>query len=343
MAAMHTAGSLASAIDAEVEGPSELIVTAVAAIDTAVQGDVCFISTAAFAKKWVDSTSLVAVASRGVDVPDHDPDKRALLWVDDAELAMATVLAAFAPLPDLPALGVSEMASVDATALIGDGVRIAPFVSVGQGVCVGDGAVLHSGVALGARSRVGAGSVMRAGAVLGADCVIGEECIVHANAVIGADGFGYRPAVDGSKLIKMPHIGSVVLGDRVEIGACTCIDRGKFATTTIGDGTKIDNHVQVGHNCHIGRHCVIAGCSGLSGSVTIGDWVRIGARVGITDHRSVGDGASIGAGSGVIHDVPAGAAWLGAPATEVKKALRQMAALRKLPGIVARLPRGDDD
>ncbi|MDP6601208.1 MAG: UDP-3-O-(3-hydroxymyristoyl)glucosamine N-acyltransferase, partial [Phycisphaerales bacterium] len=293
--------------------------------------------------KWADSDAMVAVASRGVDVPDHDPDKRALLWVDDAELAMATVLAAFAPPPDLPAIGVSEMASVDLTASIGNDVRIAAFVSIGQGASVGNGAVLHSGAVIGARCSVGAGSVMRAGAVLGADCVVGNECIVHANAVIGADGFGYRSSADGSELVKMPHIGSVVLGDHVEIGACTCIDRGKFASTTIGDGTKIDNHVQVGHNCRIGRHCVIAGCSGLSGSVTIGDWVRIGAMVGIADHRSVGDRASIGARSGVMHDVPAGAAWLGAPAMEAKKALRQMATLRKLPGIVARLRWGDDD
>ena len=151
---------------------------------------------------------------------------------------------------------------------------------------------------------------------------------------IGADGFGYRPALDGKSLVKIPQIGTVNIGREVEIGAGSCIDRGKFSATTIGDGTKIDNLVQIAHNCTIGRSCVIAGLVGISGSVTIGDGVMIGGNVGIADHITIGDGAKLGAKAGVMRDVAPGAFIVGAPARDTKKAMREWAALAKLPDLI---------
>ncbi|MCK4821889.1 UDP-3-O-(3-hydroxymyristoyl)glucosamine N-acyltransferase, partial [bacterium] len=169
--------------------------------------------------------------------------------------------------------------------------------------------------------------------VLRERCQIGNKCIIHPNVTIGADGFGYRPADDGKSLVKIPQIGTVIVGDDVEIGAGSCIDRGKFSATSIGNGTKIDNLVQIGHNCRIGRSCVIAGMTGVSGSVTIGDGVIIGGGVGIKDHVTIGNGARIGGKSGVISDVAPGQTVIGFPAGEYKKTLRQWAALKKLPDL----------
>ena len=160
---------------------------------------------------------------------------------------------------------------------------------------------------------------------------------MHQTVSIGADGFGYRPDPSGAGLLKMPHLGNVIIEDGVEIGANSCVDRAKFGSTVVGAGTKVDNLVQIAHNCTIGRCCVIAGCTGLSGSVKIGDGAQIGGGVGITDHVTVGPGAKIGARSFVMRDVPAGAVSLGHPADESQSTLRQWASVRKLPELLRRL------
>jgi UDP-3-O-[3-hydroxymyristoyl] glucosamine N-acyltransferase len=176
---------------------------------------------------------------------------------------------------------------------------------------------------------------------IGSFCSVGSHCIFYANVVIGADGFGYRASADESHLVKMIHVGNVEIHDHVEIGAVSSVDRGKFAATIIGTGTKIDNHVQVGHNVQIGQNCVIAAYTGLGGSVQIGDWCQIGAGAGVVPHIKIGSGAMIGAKSGVMNDVPAGESWLGVPAGPTKNTLRQWAAVRKLPGIIHKLAEQD--
>jgi UDP-3-O-[3-hydroxymyristoyl] glucosamine N-acyltransferase len=162
----------------------------------------------------------------------------------------------------------------------------------------------------------------------------------HQGVSIGADGFGYRPDPHGGGLLKVPHLGTVEVGDRVEIGANACVDRGKFGATVVGEGTKIDNLVQIAHNCRIGRSCIIAGLCGLSGSVTLEDGVVLGGNVGIADHVTIGAGARIGAKAGVMSDVPAGRSMLGCPADDLRAALRQMAAVRKLPDLIRGLSSG---
>ena len=161
--------------------------------------------------------------------------------------------------------------------------------------------------------------------------------LIHPNVTIGADGFGYRPAPGGKGLVKIPHIGNVVIHDDVEIGASACIDRAKFSSTIVGMGTKIDNLVQIAHNCVIGRFCILAGHAGMAGSSTLGDGVILGGRVSIKDHVNVGSGATVLGLGAVMNDIPAGETWGGMPAQDARQALREHVAIRKLPDILKQL------
>jgi UDP-3-O-[3-hydroxymyristoyl] glucosamine N-acyltransferase len=156
---------------------------------------------------------------------------------------------------------------------------------------------------------------------------------------IGADGFGYRPDPQGPGLIKIPHIGTVQVGNGVEIGAGACVDRGKFGATVVGDGAKIDNLVQVGHNCRIGRCAIVCGMTGIAGSVTIGDGAIIGGASGVTDNINIGPGARIGAKSAVMSNVPAGETWTGLPATPHREQMRAWSATKQLSGMLLVLKR----
>ena len=199
-------------------------------------------------------------------------------------------------------------------------------------------------------ARLGARVTIHPGAVVGADCEIGDDCVlfpnavlyprtvlgrgvrVHAGAVLGADGFSYHPTDDG--LLKMPHLGRVVVEDGVEIGANTCIDRAALDDTVIGAGSKLDNLVQVGHNSQVGRAVLLAGQVGLSGSVTLEDGAVLGGQAGVADHRRVGAGAQVGAQSGVGRDLPPGGRYLGTPARPVRATRRVWAAARRLPDLL---------
>jgi UDP-3-O-[3-hydroxymyristoyl] glucosamine N-acyltransferase len=152
--------------------------------------------------------------------------------------------------------------------------------------------------------------------------------------VIGADGFGYRFDKSTGSLRKIPHIGTVRIGERVEIGANACVDRGKYAATIIGEGTKLDNLVQIGHNCRVGKHVVIAGGTMLAGSVTVGDYTQIGGMVSIADHLNVGSQCKIAGRAALMHDMPDGETWAGVPGKPLKRAAREELAIQKLPDLL---------
>jgi UDP-3-O-[3-hydroxymyristoyl] glucosamine N-acyltransferase len=177
---------------------------------------------------------------------------------------------------------------------------------------------------------IGNNTTIWSGTVVRERCVIGDYCILHPNVTIGADGFGFRPSPDGRGLIKIQHIGNVIIGNGVEIGANSCVDRGKFSATIVGDGCKIDNLVQIGHNSKMGRSCIMAGASGLAGSVTLGDGVVVGGGACISDHVTLGNGVQVGGGSGVMSDFEDGKKILGYPAVEARDMLKQWVALRNL-------------
>jgi UDP-3-O-[3-hydroxymyristoyl] glucosamine N-acyltransferase len=328
---LYTTADLANRVSGHLLGRPDLPIDGVNTMEEATAREITFITDKAHARQWAEARAGAAVVSAGLEPAEHDSESRALIVVPSAALAVVELLGLFAPpTPQLEA-GLHSSAVVHTGATIGHDVRIGPHVSIDDKATIGDRVVLHAGVRVYAGSGIGDDSILHANTVVRERCRLGRRVVLHSNVSIGTDGFGYESAPDGSGPIKVPHIGTVIIEDDVEIGAGSCVDRAKFGATVIGAGTKIDNLVQIGHNCRIGRNCVIAGRSGLSGSVTLGDGVTIAGAVGIVDHVSIGSGATIGAGAGVMRDVPAGQTQLGSPAVEIRQALRQWAAIRKLP------------
>ncbi|WP_421851152.1 UDP-3-O-(3-hydroxymyristoyl)glucosamine N-acyltransferase [Oricola sp.] len=223
--------------------------------------------------------------------------------------------------PQFDGAFVSRLAVVETGAIIEAGAAVGDHASIGRETRVGANAVIADHCQIGRGCRIGANASIQYS-------LIGNEVIVFSGVVIGSDGFGFLPGPSG--LEKIPQIGRVIIQDRVEIGAGSTIDRGALDDTVIGEGTKIDNLVQIAHNVVIGRHCVIAAHGGISGSVTVGDACMFGGRVGIADHLKIGSGVQIAAGSGVMNDIPDGERWAGLPAQPFKEFFREMAALRKL-------------
>lgn len=223
--------------------------------------------------------------------------------------------------------------------LLADDPRVHPTAEIEDDVA------LHHGVVVGAGARVGRGSEVGANTVIGPGVAIGRDCLIGANAtlgfaligdrvrimsgaVIGEAGFGVAAGRAG--LTDIPQLGRVIIQDGVLVGACTCIDRGAWEDTVVGENSKIDNLVQIAHNVQLGRNCVLAGHVGLSGSVVVGDGVMFGGRAGIADHVTIGAGALVSASAGVMHDIPAGEQWAGIPAKPIRRFMRESAWLAKM-------------
>ncbi|MCA9294410.1 MAG: UDP-3-O-(3-hydroxymyristoyl)glucosamine N-acyltransferase [Phycisphaerales bacterium] len=326
-----TAAQLAAQLNAELHGNDAVQLHRVDGLERADAHTLTFIRDAEYGRRWAQSNAGAALVSRAAykSAKLTPGEGRALIVVDDADAAMAQLLEQLAPPIHAP-MGLDAAAQIDPTAKLAPDVRVGACAVIGPGSVVGPGTVVHAGVVIGARVRIGNACVLHARVVIEDRCVLGDRVELHAGVVIGADGFGLRPAPDGHGVVKVRHIGHVELGDDVEIGTNSCVDRGKFGATRIGAGTKIDNLVQIAHNVQIGRSCVICGCSGIGGSTTVADGVTIGGHVGIADNLTIGEGARLGAKSGVMHDVPAGETWLGYPAQPAKLTMRMFASLRRL-------------
>jgi UDP-3-O-[3-hydroxymyristoyl] glucosamine N-acyltransferase len=223
--------------------------------------------------------------------------------------------------------GRAASAQVHATARLEAGVTIDPLAVIGPGAEIGAGTLIAAGAAVGPGVCIGRDCAIGAGATI-VHALIGDRVIVHAGVRIGQDGFGYLPGAKGHQ--KIPQTRRVIVQDDVEIGANTTIDRGSTRDTTIGEGTKIDNLVQIGHNVSIGRHCLIASQTGISGSVRVGDFVMMGGQVGIADHLTIGNGVMLAAQSGVASDIPNGERWGGSPAQPARDWLKSAAVMRRL-------------
>ncbi|MBV6658740.1 MAG: UDP-3-O-(3-hydroxymyristoyl)glucosamine N-acyltransferase, partial [Devosiaceae bacterium] len=203
---------------------------------------------------------------------------------------------------------------------------------------IGSGTIVCAGAVVGHDTQIGRGSYVGSGAVV-QHALIGDDVIIHSNVNIGQDGFGFAMGPAGH--LKVPQLGRVIVQDKVEIGAGTCIDRGTTRDTIVGEGTKIDNQVQLGHNVQIGRHCIIVAQVGIAGSTVVEDFVAIGGQVGIAGHLRVGMGAQIAASSNVKDNVPPGARWAGTPAKPAREVFREMAAVKKLGQNSRGAPKGD--
>ncbi|MBM1107115.1 UDP-3-O-(3-hydroxymyristoyl)glucosamine N-acyltransferase [Aurantibacter crassamenti] len=303
-------------------------ITGLGEIKEATKEQLTFIGSSKYVKLWPESKAAAAIVNESLNI--EQDDSRALIKVKNADLAMAKLLEVFSPEGPVFDTDIHPSAIVHETVTIGEGTKIGANCYVGKNVTLGKGVILYPNVSVFDDTTIGDNTTVWSGTVIRERTQIGSHCIFHNNVSIGADGFGYRPSDDGRGLVKVPHIGNVVIGHYVEVGANSCIDRAKFSSTIIGDGCKIDNLVQIGHNCIMGRFCIMAGSSGLAGSVTLGDGVIIGGSASIKDHTTIHTGAIVAAGSGVMKDVPAGMTVLGYPAAESKEKLKQWIALRKL-------------
>jgi UDP-3-O-[3-hydroxymyristoyl] glucosamine N-acyltransferase len=316
---------LAALVGGTIVGDESLPITGVAPLQSATASELTFLERA-------DRVVLLQRKSKAgaVVVPKGvAPEGFAALQVPNVLESFETIARFFAPPRDETLFGISEKAFIHPNAKIGTNVAVGHFAVIEEDVVMGNNVQIHSGVQIAAGCVIGDGTVIFPKVVLYRDTVVGSRCIIHSGAVIGAFGFGYDSSKGFHKL--SPQIGNVVIGNDVEVGANTTIDRATYGSTIIGDGTKIDNFVMIAHNCKIGRHNLLCAHTGIAGSTTTGDYVVMAGRVGVKDHVHIGDRAKLGAMSGIMSDVEPDAEIVGIPATPVKEQMRMLLALQGLP------------
>jgi UDP-3-O-[3-hydroxymyristoyl] glucosamine N-acyltransferase len=324
---MTTLSEIATLLACPVPSAAEHPISGIASLSEAGPDHLTFAGAERYVAQLATTQAAAAIVPKRLKVP---PDwETRVLRVDDADFAVAKVLALFAPPPLTPPTGIDPTARIDLTATLAPDVRVGPYVVIGPRAKIGAGTILHAGVFIGDESVLGQGCLLFPHVVIRERVTLGDRVIIHAGSVLGTDGFGYR--WDGKQHQKVPQIGTIIVEDDVEIGSCVCVDRAKFSTTRIGRGTKIDNLVQVGHNTQIGPHCIIAGNVGLAGSVQLGAGVVLGGQAAVRDHVKMGDGSMLAACSGLAEDTEPRTIVSGTPAVPHRQSLREQAALRQLP------------
>jgi UDP-3-O-[3-hydroxymyristoyl] glucosamine N-acyltransferase len=322
----NTVHELAELVGGQVHGDGNLVIHAARPLGDAGPEDITFVENLRHAAQLASCRAAAIVAP--ADVPTNG---MAAIKVADPLGAFVTIVRRLHGRPEPPPLGIDPRAAIHPTARFSEGCQLHPFAVVGEGSVLGARCQILSGAVVGRYCRLGDDVIVHPHAVLYDGTVLGHRVIIHAGAVLGADGFGYR--LQEGRHTKVPQLGHVEIGDDVEVGACTAIDRGTFQATTVGEGTKIDNLVQIGHNCRIGRHNLLVSQMGIAGSSSTGDHVVIAGQAGIVDHVHIGDRAVLGAQAGVTKDVPAGQVWVGAPARPDRETKRIVMCLEKLPEI----------
>ncbi|MBI5327078.1 MAG: UDP-3-O-(3-hydroxymyristoyl)glucosamine N-acyltransferase [Deltaproteobacteria bacterium] len=329
-----TLKELACLVDGEVSGDGNIVITGVAGIDNAKQGEITFIANPKYAA-WISNTRASAIIL-SPDIKAHDGLSAAeqagknFLYVKNPYLAFAKILAVFNPSP-IPYIGIHPHAHIHHTAEIGSDISIYPHVYIDKDANIGDRVTLYPGVYIGRDASIGDDTVLYSNVSVREGCFIGKRVIIHCNSVVGSDGFGF--AKDGVRYHKIPQTGIVKIGDDVEIGACVAIDRATFGQTAIGRGSKIDNLVQIAHNVEIGEDSVIVAQVGIAGSTKIGNRVTLAGQVGVADHMEIGDDVIIGSQSGVTHDIPSKQVFSGMPAIPHREWLKSANIFAKLPDI----------
>jgi UDP-3-O-[3-hydroxymyristoyl] glucosamine N-acyltransferase len=319
---------LARLIGGEVNGDGAALIKSAAPIEIAQKSDLTFVANPKY-RHFLQSTHAGAIiVAHGESAPG-----KTLILHKQPHLAFAQAVRLLNPVEAVQ-YGRHATAVIDSTATVGK-AEIGALVVIEAGAKIGDDVVIAAGSRISKNVSIGNGSLIGSGVQLLAECKIGERVLIHPGVVIGADGFGFAESPTG--LYKVPQVGSVRIGNDVEIGANTTIDRGALGDTVIGNGTKIDNLVMIAHNVQIGSHCVIVAQTGIAGSTKIGDRVMIAGQVGIIGHLEIGHDVKIAAQSGVGKSIPDGQTVLGTPAHDIHEQRRMLASLRRLPEIIRKL------
>ena len=324
-----TTGEIADLVEGEFHGDRNRRITGARALQDAGPEDLSFLANARYQKLLATTAAGAILVERGMA-----GDSTRWIRVRDPYLALARVLQKFFADVPLP-VGVSPLASIAPTASIGAGARIGPFVTVGADATIGEGAALFPGVFVGERASVGEGTILYPNVVVYHGCIIGRRCILHGSVVIGGDGYGFASSEGVHH--KIPQIGIVRIEDDVEIGAGSTVDRAALGETVIGEGTKIDNLVQIAHNVRIGRGCLIVAQVGIAGSTEIGEYCVLAGHSGVAGHVKLGPRVMVAAQSAVMKDIDGPATVAGSPARPLRDHLRTEAMVRRLPELLARL------
>lgn len=306
------------------------LVHGVGPVEATPEGYLTFINNARYLKALGDTkaTAVICAAAHAARVPGHIP---AIIsekpYHTFAQVAAMLFPGGMRPQQVTGEGGVSESAFVDPSASLEDGVIVEPGAIVGKGVAIGAGSHIGPNAVIGHNVRIGRNTSIAVGATV-SHAIIGDDVIIHTGVRIGSDGFGFAMGAGGH--LKIPQVGRVVIQDHVEIGANSCIDRGANRDTVIGEGTKIDNLVQIGHNVVIGRHCILVAQSAIAGSAILEDYVVLGGSSGVNGHVTLGMGAQLAGCSNVAESMPAGERWAGTPAKPLKEWMRETRAIKKL-------------
>ena len=319
---------IAEVVGGNVVGDAATRIFGVASIDEAVDGDLVFAESDRFVAAALRSPAAAVLTSAKVASASAD---KPFIIVDDPRRAFVQFLQAIAPKLAAPA-GIDPSAKVAATVRLGADVRIGAYVTVGEDVTLGNRVILFPGVHVGDGCAIGDDTVLFPNVVLYPHVRIGSQCLLNAGCAIGGDGFGY--ILIGQSLQKIPHLGTVEIGDRVEMGANCCVDRAKTGVTVVGPGTKMDNFVHIAHNVKVGYSCILAAQTGIAGSTVLGNGVVLAGQAGVKDHITMGDLARVTAQGGVIGDVPAGVTVTGFPARPHRERMREYAATAELPELI---------
>lgn len=316
-------GFIADYLGAELVGDPEVTVSGLAPIERAVSGELTFLSDPKKAQFLESTKASALIVPKEVSVPG-----KILLRVENPYVAFARVQTLFHPGPRSTG-AVSPLAHIDLHASLENKVTVGPFACIEAGARIGEGSIISPQVYIGKDVVIGQGCVLYPGVRIYAGCRLGDRVILHSGVVIGADGFGY--AWDGKSQIKIPQVGKVVLGDDVEIGANTTVDRGTLEDTVIGNDVKIDNLVQIGHNVKVGDHSILVSQVGVAGSTKIGKGVILAGQVGVAGHIRIGDGVKVAAQSGIHKNVKDEEIISGSPTMPFKVWVKMVATLPRLP------------
>ncbi|MBL0310900.1 MAG: UDP-3-O-(3-hydroxymyristoyl)glucosamine N-acyltransferase [Bacteroidetes bacterium] len=331
-----TAKELAVLLNAKLEGNPDTMVSKLSKIEEADKDSFCFLANSKYYHYAQTATAGILLCDEKLEYNQRNIS--AVLRVAEPYIAFQKLMELYATMNGSSNnKGIEEQSHIGKDSVAGEGLYLGSFSYIGNQVKVGKNVQIYPNCFIGDHCEIGDNTILYANVSVYRDCKIGNDCILHSGCVVGADGFGFAPQEDGSYK-KIPQTGNVVIGNRVEIGANTCIDRAVIGSTVIGDGVKLDNLIQIAHNVELGENTAIASLVGVSGSSKLGKNVLVGGQAGITGHLTIADGVKIQAQAAVIHDIKdKGKGVSGTPAIDAREHYRIIASMKQLPDLIKRV------